>query len=543
MKKKYIFFDKDLVNYHHDKEVIKNEIEKAYKIEICKYRKNGKLKLTKEILDMFSFEKIEDEIEEKNVKCLILYYKEDQLPTKRSLINGNIDYKLFEESLISYFDKRKINKCFNYEFVGKNLDEVLNQFLDEYFYKEYGIKKEEKESWRAFFKETIGIDNKLYNDNAEFISKNLIEEIESFKKSYKELSLKIQKKEEIQKKEMIQKLGQKYKILTNMFTKSKSSVDTLLSKKYLVINIDIKEDKIEEILLDESYDYLFNKRRNTVFKLFNENFDKKIEIEKRNKILNEISLLDLKDLDNKELERKLNDGKISKKIKKRLEEIPINVLKSFLDPKGLRYKLKEKVRNFLFEIKEDVVNSIAEDVFDLKTEILKNIFLEILLNLEDEIMSYLEEETGSHVDFIKVFDKKIMERDVLNPKQGLIRVLPSNLIKYFTIKSIDIPKKEYSIEYENKLRKNFDKLLEIISTKKKNLKKKEKKVLRERVENIIDEILETIISNDLNKACIDFSKIIEEVYDKDDLIDEITEAYLEYERVEFYKRLGERSKN
>lgn len=267
MKKKFLFLKKEdeLDKKTELYSIFLEEFSKAERMEMNYFTEKGKFKLESYICKSMDIDEMIEEINSlKYEKSLSFYYVDEQkLPKLRVIDENNIE-EVFND-LISIFDKRKINQCFNYEIEDFKKEEIVEKCIEKVFNKT--LIEREKKILKEIMLESINIDKALY------------ENIEGSKMKLKKINKKIKELEKIEslkKNGILKNFEKKYSLLNFSLELNKrkkielrdvdfSKIETIFPKRNRYFSEKIFKNKIgtgklkfEELILDESYNKFFS---------------------------------------------------------------------------------------------------------------------------------------------------------------------------------------------------------------------------------------------------------------------------------------------
>ncbi|WP_462350728.1 hypothetical protein [Fusobacterium varium] len=492
--------------------LIEEEGKKCLKFEVNYLQRNSlrsKYYFNKEKL----IEKIK-ELEE-NKFILTFFYLKTQKKTMRNDWKDKTAEE-FLEDLTSIFDKRKINKCFNYILDKKEEEEIAKKIANE-IYSKCEIKNEVEKC----LKKVMEIDRKLYNE----------EQIEIPEDFMKNLILETGKYKEIE--ELCECLKKKYELIKKY---DYSNLEVSLPKEIRGLEKILQEKELEEFVLDESYSRLFENKETELKIYLKETFGKSLTKDKVKTFSKYVEANDLKKI----ILAKYD--KVKKNINEKISNLAWKKIKKVLSLDLMEELIFEDVNNiYRYRIKLLQIFKIisskdkeSELCIELKKEIIKEyykkIFNEILLLCKVEIKK-------KEIKKLQIKD----EKDKKKLKEGLRKNL--KVIEDIIPENNDLEDKIEKIESTSVYKiflKREEEILNIlydIETKEKNSIKKIEKIFKE----IEDEIMDYIEKEDTLK--LDLEKILKITFDFSVIIQEIVDQYLDYEEVRIKREIMERYLN
>ena len=575
MKKKFLFLKKEdeLDKKTELYSIFLEEFSKAERMEMNYFTEKGKFKLESYICKSMDIDEMIEEINSlKYEKSLSFYYVDEQkLPKLRVIDENNIE-EVFND-LISIFDKRKINQCFNYEIEDFKKEEIVEKCIEKVFNKT--LIEREKKILKEIMLESINIDKALY------------ENIEGSKMKLKKINKKIKELEKIEslkKNGILKNFEKKYSLLNFSLELNKrkkielrdvdfSKIETIFPKRNRYFSEKIFKNKIgtgklkfEELILDESYNKFFSLE----FVYFNDYLNKIYgsKIKKRNTnydfskyLVKEGGLLERY---NKKQEHYLKFDytkiglKIWKGIEKRIDDILVEEMILINEETELEYK------NELMEIFEKIYINPGnkEKVIDFREKVLEKYYGKILDKFEEECKNEIEDKVGRKgqeiYNFGTILPKRILNK-IKNKKIGLAKFFPISIEKYFErdYKNIEdlVEKKILDLREEinenigtniseeellKKLRKNDEKINEtlkvILNILNRNVLINNKLDILEELNTAFKE-LRTVILKNIDVNIIDIQKILRIIYDPIPILQETIYIYLEYEELKKIRQI------
>lgn len=569
MKKKILFLKEkeELEENTELYEIFLEELDKANRIEINYFNPNGEFKYESDICGNIPVKKIVKDINALSYERSISFYyiDEQELPRLRRLNENNIG-ALFND-IISIFDKRKINQCFNYEVEDSKKEEIIKECIK--IVSKDKLDEEEKKILKEIMIESITVDKQLYED-----IKNSKIRIRTFEKKIKELK----KMKIFEKIETLKTFEKKYSLLNFSLEGNKgkeiklrdvdfSELQTTFPKKSRFFSKKIFKRKLEkgglnfeELILDESYNKFFT-----------------LEFEYFNRYLAEV--YDLKMLKkstqyhfSKYLEK---DGGLLEKYKKSKE----NYLKFDYTEIGEEVWERIKIDDFLIEemilindktklkhrielmnIFEEVYNSPRnkEEVIQFRKKTLEKYYGNILEIFEKECQEEIEYKINRNMSEIYNFEK-ILSRRTLNRIEdkdlGLAKLFPKSIEKYFE-KDYKLVEKK-TLEVREKINKHLginisedeflniikednesinDKLEAIINILNKDITKNNKNGILKELSNEFKKLKEEVTKS-IKEDIIDIQKILKIIYDPIPIMQETIAIYLDYEEFKKIKQI------
>lgn len=482
--------------------------EKFYKCRVFYIDDSGKIEYSR----CNSFEDLKENFLDEGIYNLIIefLYNIPQEITMRKIISK--DPEVLYEELTSIFDKRKINKCFNYLVSETEKEEVIERIIKRYQSDLIGENKEIISLFKEDLRTIIEIDNRLYND----------EPIESTIS----LKIKLLKLHKIKNNKVIdnflEKMKKKYENIENY---DYSKLSFIFDKRdYCGMDFlgKIVPEELEEILLDESIKKLYKYIQESSKKWLKESFGKGLQ---NNNIDNFIKYVENYNLEKlllkfKQRKEKNYSIEISKSNMRKIEEIiqeDLDLLKNiiFFDETPIRRYDLEKIEK-IFDLLKKTNNSNKENVVE---NLIRLFYLKVLEDFFKECEVQLNENEGYYVHLSKDYkdEKEIQER--INEQITSIGNIYNGdkiLKKYFRSSKI-IPDKIYKIfkKYETEI---------VRSINERNLK-----TLKELQNEVTSEILEFLKNNKI--ITIDFSKILESTYSIESILREFIQRYEDFQLI------------
>lgn len=534
MKKRVFFIEKctkekDFEEFKNILEIESREKKETEKI-IINYYSNDRLE--EEIFDLDEKTKMLRKIRRIDEVAITFCYTKEQAEYKRNFNIRNIDYEVLFEEILSIFDRRKMNKCFNYDLEKNEITNIASELI-EHFYSQ----NKEKEKIREILEKTMEMDIIFFKgikDSYNQIS-DLKEKIKSFLKNETKWGVK-------ENTERIRRLENKYKYLYKEVAPKlvkeikRKSIRNSTKKRTIIIDIDYSkidfsfpkvtkkylkdvenEEKIkkfykkevilfprfQELILDEALGVLLEQEKKYLDYCLEGRFSGKIGANLKNGFYDYILEYDLYDKYKEKIQRlnSINYNKIAENIFKDIDKnLDYDVLEAIVNFSNIKYieEIEKVQKLFEFILKNNKEPEENEEYFNLSERIYMK-YSEKLINLIIEICNHKMKIDDFYDDIIG---------------EDSIRELLSKEKCYSKIE-------DFELFY--KFLKEGGYFKEILS-----------KVNRER--NSIKSILKNAdVDKKLKKyysdKTINFKEIIEYIYDPSECIDLITGRYADYEEI------------
>lgn len=530
MKKRVFFIEKCTreKDFEEFKNILEIESKKENEIEkiIINYYSNDKLE--EKIFYLDKRTKILRKIGGIDEVAITFCYTEEQAEYKRNFDIRNIDYEILFEEILSIFDRRKMNKCFNYDLEKNEITNIASELV-EHFYSQ----NKEKEKIREILEKTMEMDIiffKEIKDSYNQIS-DLKEKIKSFFKNETKWGVEENTKQ-------IRRLENKYKYLYKEVTPKlikeikRKSIRNSTKKRTIIIDIDYSklellfpkltkkylkdvenEEKIakfytkevmnfsrlQELVLDETLEVLLEQEKKYLDYCLEGRFNSKIQANLKNGFYDYILEYDLYSKYKEKIQElnSINYNKISENISKEINKIlDYDVLEAIVNFSDIKYIEEiEKVQK-LFEVilKNNKELEENEKYFNLSERIYIN-YSEKLINLIIEICNY-------KIKIDDFYDDTIEEESI---EELLSKEKCYSKIEDFKLFYNFLEKEGY-----------FEKILSKVNREKNSIKNKD-----------ISKKLKEYYSDKI----INFKEIIEYIYDPSECIDLIIKRYADYEEV------------
>lgn len=573
MKKKILFLkEKEKLEIGTELyNIFLEELSKASRIEINYFEPKGKFRFESYICENISINRIVRDINDLSYERSLSFYYivEQELPKLRKLNENNIG-SLFND-IISIFDKRKINQCFNYEIEDSKKEKIIKECIKIIFKDK--LDEEEKKILKEIMIESITIDKHLYED----IKKSKMK-IKFFEKKIKELK----KMKIFEKIEILKNFEKKYSLLNFSLEGNKgkrielrdvdfSELQTIFPKKNRFFSKKIFKNKLEkggltfeELILDESYNNFFALEfeyfNNYLAEVYGSKMLKKSTQYKFSKYLERDGGLLEKYKKNKEHYLKFDYTEIGEKVWEgiKIDDFLIEEMILINDKTEFRYRIE------LMEIFENIYNSPCnkEEVIKFRKKILEKYSGNILdifeKECQEEINYRVNRDMNKIYNFEKILSKRTLNR-IENKDIGLVRFFPKNIEKYFrkNYKDVEELVEKRTLEVRKKLNKYLD--INISEDKFLNIIKEDNESSNDELEAIIDILNKDItisnkndilkeLSNEFKKLkkeviesinvdIIDIQKILKIIYDPIPIMQETITIYLDYEEIKKIKQI------
>lgn len=214
------------------------------------------------------------------------------------------------DDIVSIFDKRKMNRCFNYDNIynRRTKEEVVEKIENQLFSKwEYN----DRALIRKYLRKVIELDQKIYKSERD----KILEDLKTFKEEIKQDLLKDGISEEV--KEICKKLYFKYDLIEKYdFSLLTAIIPKKLFKerRKLKIGLDKTIENLEKLVLDESYENIYDYARVALKKYLKKYFGKGLTEEKVKTFYKYVEKYDLEEMITEE--KSIIISKLSQKISK-----------------------------------------------------------------------------------------------------------------------------------------------------------------------------------------------------------------------------------
>lgn len=528
-----IFFVNDESDFINFKNELNKEYKKCLKVYI-NFIKEDNLVLREKDNQYKNLESVLENFKDIDMYSLTFIYINNQELTFRKNWKEKTAEELLND-LTSMFDKRKINRCFNYENINRSKEEIIEK-IETSLFSEWNY--EDRAFVRKYLKKVIMLDQKVYKDERE----KILEEIKRFKTEInKELKI-TEVREEAEK--ICRKLSIKYNLIEEYDFSLLSSIfpKRLLRRRGSKIELEKTIENLEKLVLDESYKNIYEYGRATFKKYLKKFFGKGLTEEKVKTFYEYVEKYDLEEMIKEQ--KDIIISKLSQKISETtwnksknfllLSNERINLIREFIVFQSYRNieRRREDLINFFRTVVKEEKNE--KKTLDLKKELLKIFYLDridkFFLSCEKELNENLNSKLKLEIkDRSSINKREELKREYEREIRYMEDILPADLGEDFRYNDTmpDAIYKILSKEWEDEILKILHDVDDSQAKKLKKLKEISRKVKYE---------VEKLLEDDIGIE-IDFKRVVEIIYCFSSVIDDILDYSLWYEEIKIKKEI------